>query len=470
MALDLPIRRGLDQSRIGIVVGNRALGVAGISPQDVATDLSEENGSVSIVETGGSVFVVVLGGSDDALLRAARTFAGQLPHIGSLSGTDLSNIIDDLTEWAEVDSSTTGFSLQFSSVHLSTGDESVQLTATLEHDDHNLSNDLFSRIDVLARERATSTTVEADSTPLSYETISQLTVVFDNRRITIPTLSGPPEPGPIPGRPGAGAKNSLDLSNLFTKDGLLGDGDNNEIPDRVDALVIASADATHVPDLTARLGLESTGLTIPIVKRDSAVSDASKEPTSILVGFNHELIDDLSDEDKLELDSIASGHGVVELVPDALGSKPALVITGSDSAGAALAASRFTEIFPYVSEVGDDTPAFDDIEYELWGTLSGHTPAGQAALGLYKLDRLVEELIGEDIQSAHVLMSVEKPAAGLAEVVRERAASLTPNLSVTIDDRDVQRAATIFDEPLVISVRGRKFLVHLRCYRRPKHP
>ena len=75
-------------------------------------------------------------------------------------------------------------------------------------------------------------------------------------------------------------------------------------------------------------------------------------------------------------------------MPDAFGSKSALVVTGADHAGATLATRRLAEVFPNVSVRGDDTPTFDDIEYELWGTLTGNTPAGQAAIGLYKLDRI----------------------------------------------------------------------------------
>ena len=91
------------------------------------------------------------------------------------------------------------------------------------------------------------------------------------------------------------------------------------------------------------------------------------------------------------------------------------------------------------------------------GPFRATPPQGQAAIGLYKLDRIVAELADEDIAAAEILVSLEKPADGLAEIVRERASGLgagadtganpaASDISVTIDDRNVQNAATIFDE------------------------
>ena len=50
-------------------------------------------------------------------------------------------------------------------------------------------------------------------------------------------------------------------------------------------------------------------------------------------------------------------------------------------------------------------------------------------------------------ESAEVVVSVEKPADGFAEVVRQRAAKIKADrVNVVVDNRDVQHAKTIFDE------------------------
>ncbi len=74
---------------------------------------------------------------------------------------------------------------------------------------------------------------------------------------------------------------------------------------------------------------------------------------------------------------------------------------------------------------------------------------GQAAIGLYKLDRIAETLDTLSLRSASVLMSVEKADPELAEYVADRAAArLGIDVDVTIDDRDVLSAATLFHEAI----------------------
>ena len=265
----------------------------------------------------------------------------------------------------------------------------------------------------------------------------------------------PPSSGPGSGR-GGGAKSDLDLSNVYTTSGFLGGG---QIPSAIDVVVVPGRGAEGVPDLTARMALETTGFTVPIVRGLDEIESASSEPTAVLVGSDNPHITELADSGKLSIDELPPGHGLIEVVPDGFGGKLALVVTGADAEGATAATKRLAEVFPNVSVRGDGFPTFDDIEHELWGTLSGYTPAGQAAFGLYKLDQVVAELAeemaaaGEEIASAEILMSLEKPSDGIADFARERvlahfrdSTAPAPDISVTIDNRDVQNAATLIDD------------------------
>ena len=68
-----------------------------------------------------------------------------------------------------------------------------------------------------------------------------------------------------------------------------------------------------------------------------------------------------------------------------------------------------------------------------------------------RLDRILADLAGRDLAAAEVLISVEKPDPGLADLVRERAAALgAGELDVIVDDRDVQNAAPIFSDDIVL--------------------
>ena len=89
--------------------------------------------------------------------------------------------------------------------------------------------------------------------------------------VTVPRAQGA-EPGPNPRRPGGAAKESLDLSSIYSNEGFLGSS-NNVIPDRVDVVLSPSGDGVEgVLDLAARLGLESTGVSLPIAKPPEAIT------------------------------------------------------------------------------------------------------------------------------------------------------------------------------------------------------
>ena len=511
MALDLPLRRGARPGRIGILIGHRAVEAAGLAVADFLTEPSTpfhlDRGSDGSTNPGTDAptpdhpptvatlttpsderWLAVLGDGDADLLRAARFLAGSLPHIRTLSGPSLADVGDELSTWlAAGDSTAPSPTITFPRATLGQppGDTSandaptndgtpspVHIHATLAFDDTGdtaetgrppapatapttaslattpLTTEALDRLQFLAWERLGDDAIGPDSADLRFPGLATITVEGGARRVVLPTLAASGAPGPTGSRPGTGAKDDLDLSNLYTNEGFLGGGD---IPDRVDVLVVPGHGAEGVPELTARMGLEATGLAIPIVKGPDEIEAAAREPTTVLVGHDHPLIAELADSGRVAPDELPPGHGLIEVVPDAFGSKPSLVVTGADREGATNATRRLAEVFPFVGRREDGAPTFDDIEYELWGTLSGRTPAGQAAIGLYKLDRIVAGLADQDIATAEILASLEKPPEGLADYMRERAAGLgADDIAVTVDNRDVQNAATIFDDEFTV--------------------
>ena len=93
-------------------------------------------------------------------------------------------------------------------------------------------------------------------------------------------------------RPGGGAKENFDLSTFYANEGALADSDNNLIPDRVDVLLSADGDGTDgVVDLAARLGLESTGVSLPIAKPAKAIATPDSEPILVLIGTSHPVVE-----------------------------------------------------------------------------------------------------------------------------------------------------------------------------------
>jgi hypothetical protein len=259
-----------------------------------------------------------------------------------------------------------------------------------------------------------------------------------------PAPAEPPEPPAR--RPGGGAKDALDLSTLYSIDGGLGDSNSDLIPDRVDVVLCPSGEGVSgTIDLAARLGLEATGLAIPLIRLPGEIRRPEAEPPLVLIGIAHPLVDRLVEQKKFERPALAPGEGLVQLVPKAFGEKPALIVTGADAGGLARALDQAATRLPHLWTRGKDRPTVDDVEEEVQRFLRARTPAGQAATALYKLERLAGPLAGRDLEAAHVKVFVERPAPGLDAVVREVAARSirADRLEVTVESLDVQEGKPI---------------------------
>ena len=82
-------------------------------------------------------------------------------------------------------------------------------------------------------------------------------------------------------------------------------------------------------------------------------------------------------------------------------------------------------------------------------------------MGLYKLQKLGDQLKDKQLATAHVKVFVEKAADGLADVVRRDAASRfkVPSLDVDVQNLDVQKGRADRHRRLRDSVRGGRVLV-----------
>ncbi len=474
MAMDLPLSRDPDGGQVGIVVGRSGLEGAGLrSPGIDPASLDSGEGAVAVREEDGRTWVLVVGGDDEGLQAAARLFAGVLPHTRTLSTAKLSRVRDDLAETLEA-GGVPDATVRLTQARVRAGQAGVgRVIAEIEVDEANLGA-AAELLRGLAAGDATaeagepeeaedeaetgdedeSTDAETPRTRLAYPGLESVEArLAGGPTIRIAGRAAPDAPGPVAGRPGSGGKSDMDLSNLYTSDGLLGGG---VLPNRVDAMLAPGEGGIDgLPDLAGRLGLEATGITVPLVAPASSIERAAARPTLVLAGVDNALTRQLADSAKIDTGSLAPGEGLIQVVPAAFGSKPALVVSGADAAGAERALDQLARTFPHLAERGDDRPTVDDVERGLWDALSGHSPVGQAATGLYKLGRIADRLADRQIARADVLMSVEKADPGLEAYVRARAAealglSDAAAVGVRIDDRDVRRAATIFADTLAL--------------------
>ena len=456
-ALNLPLSGGMP-----IFVGAKALAGTGVTVDSIgAAGLKAGDGVVSLFAIDGKPALAVAGGDDDGLTAAAVMLAGRLPFVRDQKGPTVDKIADDVKEFlAGKGIAVPSAAAQSILVHAGIDEaERIAVDVPLAS-----GTDLVKAQVALNQFKATSG--RDPKRPLSYAAVRMVRVrlrspgpdvaVVDLPRAAAAAATEPAAQPPAR-RPGGASKETFDLSTFYANDGALGDSDNNLIPDRVDVVLTPGDEPGDVPagfaDLAARLGLESTGIALPIAKTAKAIASPDGEPMLVIVGTSHPLFDRLAAAGKWKRPALEPGEGLIEVVRKAFGEKSALVVTGGDAAGLSRALQQLAEKFPHVWARGKDRTTLDDIEEDVRRLLAGRSPAGQAAMGVYKLGKIADQLRGREIAAAHVRVFVEKADDRLAGFLKTEAAERLHAAEVTVDVQslDVQKGRPVvrddFDVP-----------------------
>ena len=455
MALDLPLPRSAGEGTM-IAIGRAGVSRARLSEADLRLDtLLPGEGLVTVGHLANDQVLVIAGGDDRGTLAAARLLAGRLPHVWDPKGPTLTDVLTNVRDFLS-DAGVVPAGMAVENVHVKAEDNAIdRLTITVQMSSAADSVGAETALNRLADERITSPNQEAvvddESEPeLSYSgaRIVRINLFADSEALGFVDVprAAPPADKPLAPRPGSSVKRSLDLSSVYSSDGFLGDANSDLISDRTDVVIVPSGAGTDgTIDLAARIGLEVTGLSIPLVRTVDEIDAPGSEPTLVLVGTPHPLVDELVADGKLTLPTLQSGQGLIRVVPKAFGSKSAVVITGADASGVARALEQVTERFPHVWQRGKDRTTLDQIESDLRNVLTGRSPAGQAATALYKLDQVFQELSQLDLESAEVTVYVDKPESGFGVLVQETAVQqlTVDHLNVRVESLDVQEAKPI---------------------------
>ena len=216
---------------------------------------------------------------------------------------------------------------------------------------------------------------------------------------------GPTAPVPAataqPGGEGAGGSQPprLDLATLYTSHGLFTGTAKMPVPSNLDThlYVPASAAGTAMANLAARMGLETTGLTLPLASTAAGVRARDVKTQAVIAGES-----DLAREAERKLrsqDTVAAqaetnlspGEGELRIVDDSFGRRGAVLVRGDDT-GSAAALDLLSERFPNVWETGKQHLSLEEIRYDLHQFFSFRSSAGQAAAGLYHLEQWMKQI------------------------------------------------------------------------------
>ena len=236
-AMDIPLTSAAHS--VPIAIGAGGVKAAGISI--ALPPLGPGEGLIESVAGNGSRAVVVTGGDDPGTRAAAEWIAGRFPHVWNPTGTTLGTVVADVRGFLS-GASVGVSSIRVPRVRVKTAGEGIErlelsVSLTSAADATRAEAALRRLIGPLASANKKTATPPDEKRALSYAGVRMLRIEFADaatiKPIDLPGVT-PSVPGPMPGRPGSAAKDGLSVANLYANDGLLGDSDNNLIPDRVD--------------------------------------------------------------------------------------------------------------------------------------------------------------------------------------------------------------------------------------------
>ena len=353
--------------------------------------------SVELQPEEGGVFAVganlVIAGHDDAgLLAAAQAFASRAPYLWRVPGERL----DAIEQVSGPGTRATGFTY----LKGKAGINRAFLQAVTVPTELKLAN-----VHELVITANGATTSIVNPIPLSAMPAAQ------------------PAAGPAPEAPAADAGDGaagparLDLATLYTMRGLFRGTPRMPVPSNLDTQLYVPEGAAGIAmaNLAARMGMETTGITLPLATPTNAttvreIRTKSVVPESSDVG--KEAARKLKEESPAE-PTIRSGQGELRIVDKAFGRQPALLIRGDEAA----ALSLLSDHFPNLWEPGKQNLSIEEMRYDLHRFFSLRSSAGQASVALYRLGKWAEEIKSPRNVEAKVFVDIADP--GLKDLVRE---------------------------------------------------
>ena len=447
--------------------------------------------AVLLEKEEGGVFasdgnLAVIASDAEGLLAAAEAYSARAPYQWRVPGDQLSAIAE--------------------AVRTASSDPSVELAGVTyvkgKADIH--------RAYLRARTALTSAML---STVLSQPALSQVhELVVLGTTPPVSAMSAKPEPAAPPppaagGRGGdtaaaggnaaggdaagaGGAPAKLDLATLYTSRGLFTGTPRMPVPSTLNGhlYVPAGAAGTAMANLAARMGMETTGINLPLATPADSATVRDIRAQAVIAGDSalaKEAEKKLMASDTAAAQSetpLAAGEGELRIVDDAFGRRAAVWARG-DQPGSAAALGLLAEHFPNLWEPGKQHLSVEEIRYDLHRFFSRRSSVGQAAMGLYLLNRWMGSIDSAGIRNVKAELFVDVADSHLKDFVKSqvsehlhsdaevKAASLhagtqccdqDPALHFRAPGVPFQQATADFTEDIVIPWEGKRLVDAVR--------
>jgi hypothetical protein len=384
-----------------IWVGREALPAAKISGvEPLLTELQIGEGGVFDVPGG----LLVAGNDSEGLIAAGAAYSAHAPFQWSVSGERLQAIAHAVN--ARLSEQKVPATVELVGVTYQTGQQGIH-RAILQ----------VSGTATVAAIRAALVPAEGES-PLHVISARELQLRFDNAGpLTIAVAMSRNMPTMASAAPGAGGGEAgeprlLDLKDLYGIKGLLTGTPKTLVPEAVTSklYVPAGEPGMAMANLAARLGLETTGITLPIAFPAIGVTPSQVSSSAIITGntpltehaeglleapggtvLDSILSGQFTKQESAELPPLHAGEGELDVVDRAFGTNPALLIRG-DNAGSAAAIDYAAGHLPYLWEPNKKFESVEEMRLDLVRFFSMRSSTGQATAALYDLDNWMTQI------------------------------------------------------------------------------
>ena len=227
----------------------------------------------------------------------------------------------------------------------------------------------------------------------------------------------------------ADARAPQSLTSLVAPQSLVRDTNGDGLADAVAARIVVPAapslaDVEAATNLAARLGYETTALTLPLVVKDTEVAQPAAIAVPILVGRTNRFVQRLIETKAIDVASLQPGQGIVAAVASPLGGGDGLVVVGGDDEGTLNAGVELAARLPRV-----------------WG-MNGITLAAVE-------EQAIRYLRGRGVNASGAGIStllVDSSKRGIARAV----------MRITVADADGARAAKLLEDLEAAHRRGQE--------------
>jgi hypothetical protein len=272
-----------------------------------------------------------------------------------------------------------------------------------------------------------------------------------------------PAPLPIPPK-------TFDLASAYSIDGWFGDTYVDLVPDRLETTIVVgdgreSLGAAHI---ATRLGLESTGVTLPLARNGRKITNAASEPNPILVGRSNDLVQQLLKLGKARLDDLRPGEGAIQIVPKAFGAPTATVVAGADAAGTDAAAMHLAQRVPYVWDIARGSVKLEDVASRVGDFLAARTGGAHASLVLREVEDVLKTLDGKTIESFDAKVFLEEKNPGFDQFLATRVKQSLGAAAVKVESQGITDPVTVFEDTLDLTWEVDEFWAKFRSDVLPK--